>query len=375
MADARELLNEHHRLDHACRNRRGRLFVSDWYCEHPFAEEVIPATARNGLTADELLPYHFQNDTDIVHAEIQSFHRIREGRELGRSNIFVAAGLSPLITAQMLMLRRRGVRRIYYVRPLYYTYYFLAESLGMTLVPVNDNPLVDSVEELRLPVESDTWLVMCDPVWYMGRNIDHLQIDAIRQWQVDRSGMIIVDGAFQYQRWVDNLDPEPTSSLLPEQTLVNLCPTKSAAVHGPRFAYAVIPADLHEELRYCYANTAGSGSIFDRTAAASIMRWLNSAASNTILIDRIRQRHTAMTAMTLLTDPIGARASYFCFVSVPVDECHLITMDQRFFDTTSLPGLVRFNLLLPLTELTKYVRLAANARGQDSDEAVNAVLG
>jgi aspartate/methionine/tyrosine aminotransferase len=374
VATTRDLLAAHHKLDDDCRNRSGRLFVSDWYCEHPFVGDVFPASARHGLTAEELLPYCFQNDDQTIHDEIGRFHESREGRRPRPDSIFVGAGLSPLITAQMLLLVRRGVKRVFYVRPLYYTYYFLAETLGIELTPVNSNPLVDSREQLRLPLAPNSWLLMADPVWYMGRNADGRSIDAIRHWQEVTGGMVIVDGAFQYQRWFENDGPERTSTLLVDQTIRNLCPTKTVATHGPRFAYSIVPADLCEELRYCYANTSGSGSVFDRAAGMSMMRWLNSRRSNDPLMDLIRRRHQQLTRFELLDDPIGARASYFCFVAVPVDASRLIVMDQRFFDTDCFPGLVRFNLLLPRSELVSYVRLAAHARGQDIDDALASVF-
>jgi aspartate/methionine/tyrosine aminotransferase len=375
VASGNELLEAHHRLDYDCRHRNGRLFVSDWYCEHPFVEEVLPPSARSGLTAEEVLPYYFQNDEHSIHREIKRFHESREGCILSHDNIFISSGLSPLITAQMLLLSRRGVRQVFYIRPLYYTYYFLAAALGIELVPVNGNPLVNSTEQLRLPDESGRWLLMADPIWYMGRNADDRAIDLVRTWQDVTDGTVIVDGGFQYQRWFENHQPERTSALRVDRTIRNLCPTKAAAMHGPRFAYSILPSEMSEELRYCYSNTAGPGSVFDRAAGLSIMHWLNSDVSNGRLMGLVRRRYEKMSTLGFLDDPIGARASYFCFVSVPVDESRLIAMDQRFFDTTGFPGLIRFNLLLPMRELVPYVQLAARARGHDVDQVLQTVFG
>lgn len=365
-----ELLHVHHQLDRACRDRGSRVFVSDWYCQHPFADEILALMPGNVISPAEVLPYYFQNDAHNVHREIQSFHRKKGEWIPSVDQIFVTAGLSPLVTAQILMLKRLGIQRVYYVRPLYYTYYFLAETLGIELVPVNEEPALGSDAILSLPSENCQWLIICDPVWYLGRNVSPAVVEQIMRWQSESGGMVMVDGAFQYQRWSGNWRPEITSTLLPDQTLRNLCPTKSAAMHGIRFSYAIVPVGLREELRYCYANTSGSGSVLDRNAALAVMRWLNTAGSNAGLLEFIHGRYRALTQHHMIDDPIGASASYFAFVSLPVPREHLIVMDQQFFDATCYPGLVRFNLLLPDSDLAKYILLAARILGRDGSEVL-----
>jgi histidinol-phosphate/aromatic aminotransferase/cobyric acid decarboxylase-like protein len=334
------------------------VFISDWYCEHPFAVDIIPSSVAAEISPFELLSYQFHNDDYAIPCLIQEFHGKKGENSCSEDAIFTAAGLSPLIAAQMLLLHRRGVRRVYYVRPLYYTFYFFAETFGIELVPVNDHPLLDESETLRLPTDSRQWLLLSDPIWFAGRNVHESHISHVILWQEKTGGTVLVDGAFQYQRWSQNQRPEQTARLDPALTLRNVCPTKAAAVHGIRFAYALIPVNLREELRYCYSNTAGSASAYDKYAAQAIMLWLNRPSSNETLLNLVCRRHSAMTKAGFFDDPIGAGASYFCFVRVPVDSSFLITMDQTFFDTVKYPDLVRFNLLLPKTELTAYVRLA-----------------
>lgn len=364
MSGARELLDAHHRLDHDSRDRGDRVFISDWYCEHPFADAVLPTSSVPALRGRELLPYCFQNDQLGLHAQIADFHESKGEGRLDADSIFVTAGLSPLITAQMLILKRRGVKRLFYLRPLYYTYYFLAETLDMELVPLNIDPMLDDDIKIELPQEHGQYLLLCDPVWYLGRNVSRSAIDAIRNWQLSTRGVVLVDGAFQYQRWTGNDQPEPTHCLIASQTIRNVCPTKQVAVHGVRFAYAIVPPEWHEELRYCYANTSGSGAVFDKVAASGIMRWLNGADSNSPLLEYIHSRYDSLTRHGYITDSIGAAASYFIFATVPVPAEKLIVMDQRFFDATCYPGQVRFNLLLPATDLSTYMRLAAGALGE-----------
>jgi S-adenosyl methyltransferase len=59
---------------------------------------------RPALSADDILPYYFQNDESRIHTQISDFHGAKSEGRLDPERIFVAAGLSPLITAQMLLL-------------------------------------------------------------------------------------------------------------------------------------------------------------------------------------------------------------------------------------------------------------------------------
>jgi histidinol-phosphate/aromatic aminotransferase/cobyric acid decarboxylase-like protein len=361
-----ELLEAHHSLDFQCRHRDGRLFISDWYCDHPYVDHVMRAEIAGRPAGNSVVAYYFQNDDLTLHHQIVKFHANHGERDYGPEQVFVSAGLSSLITAQIMLLARRGVRKLYYVRPLYYTYYFLAQTLGIELVAVNDAPAIESGAPLELPAARGEWLIVCDPVWFLGKSASADAIDNIRQWQQATGGMVLVDGAFQYQRWAENNRPEESSRLVLGQTLRNLCPTKAVAVHGPRFAYSLIPAEFFEELRYCYANTAGSGSAFDRDAAVRIMAYLNARDSNTRLVELMSARYRFLQSESLIDDPVGADASYFCFVRTPVPRRQMIVMDQTFFDIDCFPDLVRMNLLLPLHTLVPFIRLAAEVRGTSS---------
>ncbi len=354
-AVANRLLQAHLELDALSRDRGDRLFISDWYCEHPFAAEIVPPSAVASIEDDALLRYCFHNDDDEIHERIRTFHGARDGTDLGADEIYVAAGLSGLITAQFLMLRRQGIQRLHYIRPLYYTYYYLASVLGIELVPVNDDPLDRPGRRLELPPSGAEGLILCDPVWHIGRPVEAEYVSAIRTWQDETESLVMVDGAFQYLRWRRRNGQEATAALRRDLTIRNLCPTKTVAVHGPRFAYALLPARMWEDLRYAYANSAGSSSVFDHRSAIAIMDYLTSPHSNGPLLDLIADRYERLTATGAIREPLGAEAAYFCFVTTPVAQDRLITMDQTFFDTTCHPNLVRFNLLLPQNTLDAFL--------------------
>ncbi len=350
------LLRAHKRLDYDCRHRQGRVFVSDWYCEHDLVDSMFALHEHDRLITSELLPYRFQNDSEELHKAIQKFHASRSERSPDIEEIFVTAGLSPLITAQMLLLKRAGFDRVGYFQPIYYTYYFLANVLGIELVALNQASMLSEEPRVSLPNEASLPLILCDPIWFAGRPIPPSIIEEVSKWQARTENFVFVDGAFQYLKWHDAFSPEITSSLNPELTFRNCCPTKAAATHGLRFAYCIHPKDWREELRYCYANTSGAGSYLDLRASRYIMDWLNSSVSNTKLLSLIARRHEFLVECGAIRDPLNANSGYFSFVKVSADPSALISMDEVFFDTTGFPGFVRLNSLMPRSSLQEFLR-------------------
>lgn len=339
------LLQKHRDLDYTCRHPGDRVFVSDWYCEHPFIERYLAPAMRTRLTRRQMVDYYFQNDTADLHRPISAFHERHDDVAYSPDEIFVGAGTSALLTAQMLMLWRAGIRKLFYVRPLYYTFYYIAELLGLELHPVNQAPLHEPGEVLALP-KTDGWLIVCDPIWFMGKPIHPKHIETIRRWQGATGGCVLVDGAFQYMNWREGRHAESTAHLLQDQTLRTVCPTKSVTAHGVRFSYVLAPSVMQEDLRYAYANSAGAGCVFDHEAGRQIMTVLNSRASNGALLRHIQAQYARCLEADVFRDPLGAEATYFAFVQPTGDLGKMIVMDQDFFDTTGFDGFVRFNLLL-----------------------------
>lgn len=344
--DASLLLQKHSDLDFLCRHPGDRIFVSDWYCRHPFSLEYLPTDATVLKQSEDLLNYCFQNDTHEIHDEIRTFHLNNDGVLYTNDNIYIGAGTTGLLTAQMLMLVELGIKRLWYLRPLYYTFYYLARIFNIELIPVCDAPLNRSGIELRLPHEN-CWLLVCDPIWFMGRSIEAEYIEQIRQWQRRTESKVIVDGAFQYMKWNVNDRYESTSKLNRDLTFRTICPTKSLALHGVRFAYTLLPERYRENMRYAYANSFGSSCVFSHYAAKRIMEVLNSPESNSKLLSYIQHRYKEFLGRNIFTDYLEARATYFVFVVMNGDLSKYIAMDQVFFDTANYPGHVRFNLLLP----------------------------
>lgn len=348
MNDNQHLLNKHKELDYLCRHPAERIFVSDWYCDRPFVRKYIPDDIfnRKNLTDRDLLYYRFPNDSYEVHEEIRKFHQKNDGVTYENDEIYIGAGMTALITAQLLMMMSQGFTEFYYTKPLYYTFYYHAKVLGIKLIPVCEIPLNKPDIKLGLP-DKKICLIVCDPIWYMGKAIVPEYIEKIAKWQKESGSYILVDGAFQYMKWDISDRYEHTSKLDKELTFRSICPTKALAIHGIRFSYTLLPKRHQEDIRYAYANSAGSACIYSDKAAVRIMQVLNSPESNSELLDYIKKKYYEYIHRKIFRDDIGAEMTYFIFVKMLGDQRKYIVMDQDFFDTINYPGYVRFNLLLP----------------------------
>lgn len=346
MINHNHLLDKHHELDYLCRHPGNRIFISDWYCSHPYTKKYIPSETFTDITQQDLLNYCFQNDTDTIHKEIIKFHQKYDGIVYKKEEIYIGAGMTGLITAQIIMMKTKGFDEIYYTKPMYYTFYYLAKLFHIKLISICNIPLNKLGITLRLP-KKKSCLVVCDPLWYMGRSIVPEYIEQIKQWQRQTGSCVIVDGAFQYMKWDIHDRFEPSSQLDRELTFRSICPTKALVIHGIRFSYTILPSRFQEDMRYAYANSFGASCVYSHKAGKRIMEVLNSSESNTAVLSYIKDRYHFYLKHRVFEDPIGANATYFIFVKMLGVNSRYIIMDQDFFDTTNYPGFVRFNLLLP----------------------------
>ncbi|MGS2809312.1 aminotransferase class I/II-fold pyridoxal phosphate-dependent enzyme [Nocardia sp. MW-W600-9] len=346
------LLAAHKELDTECRNRGDRAVPGDWYCTNPFLEDLLQLPLGEP-SRKELLDYYFQNDSQRLSNLIRAFHS-RRGENIAGQAVFVGAGMTPLLTAHMAMLKSWGYTRLHYVRPLYYTYYYLADLLGIELIPVNGGALLgNEIDELRLPPERSP-LLLCCPRWFMGKAVPRVLIQQIHEWQQKWGSPVVVDGAFQYMRFGSANVAEETARLDPSLTIRSICPTKAVVAHGVRFSYSLVPHRWLEDFRYAYANTSGSGCSYDALAGAAIMQSLGSDRSNTELLDYIATRRQIILDAGLAKDPFDADSGYFGFVELPLaSEERVIKMGPSFFDIDDCQQFTRMNWLMVDREFDK----------------------
>jgi aspartate/methionine/tyrosine aminotransferase len=343
----RELLRLHRDLDLRCRRESDAFFVSGWECANPFAADFARTAELSGSRID-YSHYYFLSDKAELISRIRHFHLIRDGQQHPVSGIFPAAGASILILSKFLFLLSRGVDTLYYIPPLYYSYYYYSSLFRIRLTRICERALIDSNQQLELPNCPGQFLVLTDPIWIMGRRVDPTFLHSICQWQGATNGNVFVDGTFQYLGWDGNCN-EASSVLDPARTARLVCPTKALALHGERFAYLLFPPEWREEFRYACSNAGGAGSGSNLPAALAMMDILCSREHNTRLLNHIKGCYHRLVDSGQFTSRFGEPdCGYYLFGRYSdLKKRTLLTMDGRFFDMPGAEDAVRVNLLAP----------------------------
>jgi aspartate/methionine/tyrosine aminotransferase len=338
------LLQRHRETDKASRVS-GVVFPSGWQTYNPFAGEYLSAAeVLENLT--DLASYKFLSDDSLLTSSIQAFHRRMDDREYEASEIFSGPGASSTIAAFMIMLANRGIKSIYYIAPLYYTFYYLADLLNIKLIPAQSDLLTEETVSLKLP-KKRTWLLMSDPIWMTGVSLKQRHLERILAWQRETGSHVFIDGTFQYLGWGKTEKREHSSMLEKSLTFRLVCPTKTLALHGVRFAYLLLPSESREDIRYAASNISGASGSINVMASHIVMKKLNSDQGNTKLLTYIKRRYEYFRGR-LFDNEIGQpTSSYYVFARPKISTEKCLLMDQDFFDITAYPEHVRFNLLMP----------------------------
>jgi hypothetical protein len=338
-----ELLHLHRELDTASRLADGRAFLSGWQTVHPYADSYLP---RDGKRAVPVQRYAFLSDSEQIQHAIRKFHLDKDGVDYPKERLYISSGSSPLLMAYFLRLREKGIDEAFFVPPLYYTCFYFANSLGIRLRPAGRSPLHDPESRLELP-ERRTVLLFSDPVWIFGTRVHKDVIQAVQQWQLRTGSEVLVDGTFQYTPWGDDRTGEETAHLEDELTYRIVCPTKSTAVHGSRFAYMLLPPGQREFIRYPATNLTGANGTEAEADAVRLMEVLNARTGNGDLCAHIRCVHERLVGNGVIVEEAARpTVSYYTFARVNVFlSAGALLMDQRYFGLSGYPGFVRVNLL------------------------------
>jgi len=322
-------------------------FISGYQTTHPFIQSYMDGVTSNNGNAYALGRYSFaQSQSKLIDA-IRSFHQQADGIDYSPDEILLSAGSSPLLMSLMLFLRQRAIGSLYYFRPIYHTLYFFADLLDVRLLPVCDHLLLDTESPLKLP-DGEHVLLFSDPVWIVGREVGDGAIDAVRRWQERTGSTVIVDGTFQYLKWDWPARREGSTRLIRDQTIRLICPTKSLAIHGIRFAYLLGPARLLKGLRWVCDNTTGSASTFDLHTAAHLMDVLSSPDSNRHLLAYIRARYSELRNNNFISrTAYEPDCGYYVFGQVGRSERTDLFMGADYFELDGYDDFVRVNLLSP----------------------------
>jgi aspartate/methionine/tyrosine aminotransferase len=350
MSTIDKLLSKHHDLDFAIRDRRGRVFYSDWDCEHPFVNEYL-----NGMPVDlspesDVHKYRFFEDEHGVISSISKFHAKVEGHSYDNDTLVAGDGSTSLISAYCIWLLDQSVTELLYVPPMYYNLYYFTQVLGIKVRPVAAvHPFEDGFS-LKLP-DRKSYLVLTDPAWYAGISVQEDVVEQIRVWQQKTGSEVFVDGSFQYTRW-DGTLREATARLDPDLTMRLICPSKTVALHGFRFSYLLLPKRCRNDIRYIYANTHGPTAAHNTRFAQHVMDLLGSDDSNGKLTSYIGSCYKSLIDKRVLRSAFEPDCGYFVFAKLTSDAGpeKRILMDGDFFEQPRHKSYYRINLLAPDTQ-------------------------
>jgi len=347
------LLRKHHELDFAIRDRKGRVFYSDWDCVHPMIDTYLDDINESISESKELHLYKFYEDCNEISEKISAFHRKEEQLDYDNTNLLAGDGSTPLISSFCIWLYQNNITEVFYVPPLYYTFYYFGKIFGITLRPVSNRHPFEEGFQLKLPMKQCT-LILTDPIWYAGISLQPSLIETIAKWQQKTGSFIFIDGSFQYSRW-KGLHKELTATFDPEKTVRLICPTKALAIHGFRFSYLLLPGRIRDDIRYIFANTHGATTAHNLLFAIKSMDILLSKKSNFDLMKYICDRYQFLLDEGWIESELIPDSGYFIFGKPTKKALRYpqILMDGDFFEQTRYHDYIRFNLLAP--DMQQYV--------------------
>lgn len=347
--DDRELLYSelaaHDRLGEVLRMQPDRTFVSDWNGHHPFVRAFlgefadVPISGLGGLGSYS----HMDEDPDLA-AAIADLHvrRYREPSVTARRCV-PGAGATSFLTTLLMYQFLDGVSELAYLPPVYYNAGWWIRKLGFAVRRVASD--VDFAEDVCLTLPSGRCLLwLTDPVWFAGVPVRHETVNAIAAWQHRTGSTVIVDGTFQYMGW-DGASPEATEWLDPDLTFRLVCPTKTLALHGFRFAYAIVPEQHASAFAELHGRLHGAAGLTDRRFAHRAVAVLGTDDGALPLMSFARTRYLRLRATGAVPDAIEPFSGYFAFGHPVVAADRIAGMDIACFGGTGHPGFVRINLL------------------------------
>jgi len=345
--DLKSMLRRHAELEELQGDGEQGRFLSGWQCDHPWSMDLRDAvTAERAALPDQ--DYLYLEHDELVRDGLLSFHRRFDGST--PSAVVPAEGGSGLIFTVCAWLSERGVKEVYYLAPLYFSAAHAFGLLGMRARAISGRQPFEKGFTFNLP-EQTTVLFLTDPIWYAGLTIDAALIEQIAHWQRRTQSYVVVDGSFQYMRW-DGSTNEATARLDPLRTIRILCPTKTMALHGYRFAYALLPADIRSSFVHLHSTLYASASAESIAFARVAVREMQTRALTRKLVLFIAERHRRLRTAGKIAADWNADSGYFVFEQLLVPGIDIKPlMDGSYFGQKRYPDYRRINLLSPSLSL------------------------
>jgi aspartate/methionine/tyrosine aminotransferase len=237
----------------------------------------------------------------------------------------------------------QGMSEIGYLPPMYYNAAWWVRRLGLSVWRAAAD--IDFAEEsaLTLP-ERRTLLWISDPLWFAGVSLRAETIAAVADWQRATGSTVIVDGTFQYMRW-SGPTREFTSGLDPDRTFRLVCPTKALALHGFRFAYAIVPESCAADFSEFHIRLHGTSGLVDSKFAHRAVEVLAGPSGAAPLMELAQRRYLNMLHTGKVVDLVRPEGGYFAFVKLATDVDSIVGMDADCFGTSQYRNFLRVNLL------------------------------
>lgn len=345
--DLKNMLRRHAELEELQGDGGQGRFLSGWQCDHPWTADLRAAVAAERLALPDG-SYHYLDHDERVLEGLVSFHRSSDGAL--PPAIVPGEGGTALLATICAWFQERDVTEVFFLPPLYFSVAHAFRLLGMRARAVSGRHAFESAFSINLP-EQKTVLFLTDPVWYAGLTVDTQVIEKIADWQRRTKSFVVVDGCFQYMRW-DGLAAEATSRLDPDRTIRVLCPTKTLALHGYRFAYAILPANMRASFVHLYATLFGSASAESVAFARVAVREMGAGSLAKKLIAYVADRHRRLRTAGKIASGWEPNSGYFVFERILKPDFDIgALMDGSYFGQKRYPDYRRINLLSPSLHL------------------------
>lgn len=341
--NAESLPKKYERLAYELDDGDSGNFLSGWQCVNPFAEALLVEVAERRARLDATRYRYFDESEELI-AGLASLHW-----DLDRARpeqILCGAGATGLIYAFLAFLRRKGVRILYYLPPLYFTIHAAAEDFGIDLRPVASNYAFERKFDLSLPESKGEYLLLSDPIWFAGLAVPAEVMATIRAWQERTGSFVFVDGSTQYMRW-DGKIREESARLDPALTFRLISPSKRVAVHGFRFAYVLCPKEAFREYGWAYANINGPASCDALAFAEAVLPELSASTISRRLMWQAAQNHAELRSKNLIESECEPELGYFVFERISVPGIANKLMNGSYFDLGRFDNVTKINLLSP----------------------------
>lgn len=326
----------------------GGTSLSGYQCVNPFVGDLM-AAVRSRAEGIDFRRYTYMDADDVLAERVRTFHREVDG--VTPEAIICGSGASSQLFGLIAYLRERGVRKVFYVPPLYFTLRIALERFGILAVPVAERQPYEPHFELHLPLDEECCLLFTDPVWYAGTAVPPQAVEAIAAWQRRTRSLVFVDGSLQYMQWAGR-SAEVSSVLDPSRSIRLVCPTKQLATHGYRFSYLIVPQREQRALAWACSITAGPASAESLAFAYEAMTELDRGNVPRQLICLAAERHRSLRTSGRIESAIKPSCGYFAFerIQVELPRGHVLA-DGRYFEQERYPGHYKLNLLSPSIDL------------------------